>query len=272
MYYPNTMKNKQVKHASLTMGLLNLMPNKLQTQQQWQRAFERSDFNVHWLEFGLETHIPKSKESREFKEKSMRLTEDIWPRLDGLIITGAPVEKLPFESVGYWEELYGIIKMAQRFRCPLLTVCWGAQASLYANYSINKVIFEEKITGVFEHQAINHFKELEVVKLPHSRFSGWVSEQLYQNNHLTPLLFRQADEIVAVLDNERNLYFSGHPEYDEETLAQEYRRDVSNGIMNTKPSGYKIEGDQAFLKGCYWGRDFGKMLNIWLKIIKNEEN
>lgn len=271
MYYPNCTEIKHDNKGELTLGLLNLMPNKRQTFLQWQRAFEKSGLRVKWLEFGLESHQPKSEESQKYQKESLRLNQVTWPQLDALIVTGAPVEKLAFESVSYWSELKAVLSETKKKKCPILSVCWGAQAALYVYYDIDKVLYQEKVTGVFPHKGVNYFSPFMSVELPHSRYSGWENTLLEEHQALTPLLVRDNGEIVAFYDEVNNFYFSGHPEYDVETLALEYSRDMAKGIWNTKPFGYRLKGQSLVFNGCHWGEDFGKMLYEWYLIIKNEE-
>lgn len=265
MNYPKMCGHKQKVENVLTIGLLNLMPNKEKTNQQWAQVFEKVASQVRWQYFGLESHRPKSLESLSYARDSARINEETLKGIDILVLTGAPVEKMPFEDVYYWEELSGILSLLVSKKIPILAVCWGAQALLYQLKNVDKVLYESKITGVFPHEGIGPFSELGAFGMPHSRYTGWSLQELKNTSGLSPVITMDSGEWVGLIDEHGNLYISGHPEYEEDTLILEYQRDLQKGVIDTKPDGYDFTKKMPVLKYPKWDKILSEAIFLWIR-------
>lgn len=244
----------------LRIAVLNLMPQKVQTETQLLRLLGYSPLQVSvvFLRTGsyVPTHTPPEHLER-FYTTFEALKEE---RFDGLIITGAPVETLEFEQVAYWEELRGILEWSKSHVYSTMHICWGAQAGLYYHHGVQKRALPEKAFGVFLHRAITQSELLrghdEQFWAPHSRHAGVYPNDLVGRG-LRMLAY--SDEVGAYMvanKDERQVFILGHPEYDRWTLAEEYARDVEAGLNIQKPQG--PEGlphawrSHAHLLFCNW--------------------
>lgn len=164
---------------------------------------------------------------------------------DGLIITGAPVETLEYEDVDYWPELVAVMEWSKTHVTSTFHICWAAQAGLYYHYGVRKYLLDEKIFGIFKHRTIHRKTPLvrgfdDVFNAPHSRHSGIVREDVENNPALTILAdSEEAGPFIIIAKEGRQIFVTGHPEYDVVTLDQEYRRDLAKGMDNVPfPKGY----------------------------------
>ena len=170
-------------------------------------------------------------------------------RYDGMIITGAPVEKIDFEQVDYWQELCEIMDFSETNVYSTLHVCWGAQAGLYYHYGIRKQLLDQKMFGVFEHKVTRPSNPLvrgfdEVFYAPHSRHTGISREDVLNCKALR--ILAESDEAGPFLmstENGRQIFVTGHPEYDKYTLDAEYKRDVGKGLPIAVPKNYYPNDD-----------------------------
>ncbi|MFQ9984443.1 MAG: homoserine O-acetyltransferase/O-succinyltransferase family protein [Lachnospiraceae bacterium] len=157
-------------------------------------------------------------------------------RLDGLIITGAPVEHLPFEEVTYWKELQEIMDWSECNVTSTLHICWGAQAGMYHRYGIQKHLLNKKLSGVYEHRVLN--RKIPLVRgfddrfmAPHSRYTSVDPGEVYADERLTVMAdSEEAGIYLAMSENGKNIFVFGHPEYDRLTLDSEYKRDLNKGM------------------------------------------
>lgn len=161
-----------------------------------------------------------------------------------MIITGAPVEKMEFEQVDYWPELCNIFEWAKTNVFSTLYLCWGAQAGIYYHYGVQKHMLPEKLTGVFEHHILKPSSPLvrgfdDVVYAPHSRYTGVYAEDIASKQDLELIAVSdEAGVFIAKSTNSRHFFVFGHPEYDTDTLANEYKRDVKKGLNPAIPKHY----------------------------------
>ena len=169
-------------------------------------------------------------------ENIVRAVQDV--NFDGLIITGAPVEQMDFEEVFYWEELKTIMDWAAEHVFSTMYICWAAQAGLYYHYGVRKELLDEKIFGIFEHRTIHRKTPLvrgfdDVFNAPHSRHSRIVREDVEKNPELTILAdSEEAGPFIIIAKEGRQIFVTGHPEYDVMTLDGEYKRDLAKGMDN----------------------------------------
>ena len=191
-------------------------------------------------------------------------------RYDGMIITGAPVEHLDFESVDYWPELCRIMDWTQTNVHCTLHICWGAQAALYYHYGIPKHRLEEKIFGVFPHEALKPnspiFRGLDdVFYVPHSRFTEVHAEDIAAVPELEIIAVSKESGIFAVkTEDSRRFFIMGHPEYDADTLAREYWRDIERGKKIAVPTNYFPNDDPSLPPVVTWRSAAQLFYTNWL--------
>lgn len=224
----------------LSIVLLNLMPTKISTETQLLRLIGNTPIQVDVTFLHPESHKSKNTPEEHLLKFYNTFSEIRDMKFDGLIITGAPVELLPFEEVNYWNELQEIMDWSLHNVYSTFHICWGAQAGLYHHYGIPKYSIPEKVSGVFEHKVIKKNMMLlrgfdEVFYAPHSRHTEVRREDIEKVRELE--ILSESDEagvyIVSAM-NGRQIFVTGHSEYDPLTLKAEYDRDKGKG-MNPKP-------------------------------------
>ena len=170
-------------------------------------------------------------------------------RYDGMIITGAPVETVPFEEVDYWPELCEIMEWSKTHVFSTMHVCWGAQAALYYHFGIQKRLLPQKLSGIFEHRVVRPSNPLvrgfdEVFYAPHSRYTGIDKADVDECIDLRVLAeSEEAGVYLLNTDSGRQIFVTGHPEYDKYTLDGEYRRDINKGLDIQPPKNYYPNDD-----------------------------
>lgn len=187
-----------------------------------------------------------------------------------MIITGAPVELLPFEDVDYWDELQKIMEWSRRNVYSTLHICWGAQAGLYYHYGINKYQLDEKLTGVFRHRILDAFHPLmrgfdDRFLIPHSRYTGIHREDIEKHEELVILATSRVAGVAVVANkNGRQFFITGHAEYDRNTLANEYFRDLNKGLHPQVPQNYFPGDDPSTLPPLTWRSHANLLFTNWL--------
>ncbi len=233
----------------LKILLLNLMPTKIETETQLARVLGNTPLQIE-----LELIAPKSHVSQNVSPEHMlafyKSFDDIKERnFDGLVITGAPVENMPFEEVDYWEELCRIMEWSKTHVHSTLHICWGAQAGLYYHYGIKKIQLPQKLFGVFEHTVEEPNFMLfrgfdDRFKVPHSRNTTVSREDIERVPELKILASSKKAGIYAIkTDGGKQIFLMGHAEYDRDTLKKEYLRDVTAGVPITVPENYFPDDD-----------------------------
>ncbi len=232
----------------LQIAILNLMPDKGRTEEQFLRLLANTALQVE-VTF-LTTASYQSKHTAQAYLKGVYKTfadvEDL--HYDGLIITGSPVEQMPFEAVAYWEELVQILDWAKRRVYSSLFVCWAAQAALYHYHAIAKHPLDEKLSGIYVHEVIAKDHTLvrgfdDCFLAPHSRHTA-IDERAFEQ-HPNLVVIARSDEAGLYLGSSgdgRMIYVTGHSEYDRLTLDNEYRRDLGRGLNPKKPVNYYQDG------------------------------
>ena len=230
---------------------LNLMPTKIATETQLARLLANSPLQVQLTLLHTAsheaTHVPGGHMEAFYKT----FDEVCGQRFDGMIITGAPVEQLPFEAVDYWPELCRILEFSKTNVFSTLHVCWGAQAALYHHFGIEKELLPQKMFGVFQHRVLRPANPLvrgfdEVFWAPHSRHTGVRRNQVDACGALRVLAeSEEAGIYLMSTESGRQIFVTGHPEYEKFTLDAEYRRDAAKGLPIGPPKNYYPQDDPA---------------------------
>ena len=235
----------------LRILLLNLMPTKIDTETQLSRLLGNTPLQIE-----LELIHTKSHESKNTPENHMlsfyKTFDDVKDQnWDGLIITGAPVELMPFEEVEYWDELVEIMEWSKSHVFSTFHICWGAQAGLYYHYGINKRIMDEKIFGVFPHKLEKKKSILfrgsdDIFYVPHSRHTTVDREDIEKDPRLKIIASSDEAGVYAIhTDGGRQVFIMGHSEYDPRTLEKEYLRDKNAGLEIAVPKNYYPNDDDT---------------------------
>ncbi len=257
----------------LRIGLLNLMPTKIVTETQLSRLLGNTPLQVELFLIQVSSHLPKNT-PQEHMIAFYRSFEEIQEEyFDGFIITGAPVEKLEFEEVGYWNELCRIMEWSKTHVHSTLHICWGAQAALYYHYGIQKVLLPEKLFGVFRHQVV--YKNPILLRgfddefwVPHSRHTTVRREDVEAIPEIKILAGSARAGLYAMSTQYgRQLFITGHPEYDAETLCQEYLRDKSAGLPIRVPENYFPGDDDSCPPVDRWRGHANLLFSNWLNYI-----
>ncbi|MRH43917.1 homoserine O-succinyltransferase [Aquibacillus halophilus] len=228
----------------LNILILNLMPEKEKTETQLLRLLSNSPLQVNVQFLRTETYESKNA-SRSHLEQFYKTFSQIKDhRYDGMIITGAPIEHLPFEQVGYWNELTEIMDWSINHVTSVLHICWGAQAALYYHYGIGKYQLPQKLTGIFNHQLQNATVKLlrgidDEFLAPHSRYTEVFEDEVLACEDLILLSSsKEAGPFIMMSKDEKHVMITGHIEYEALTLAEEYQRDITKGIACDIPKDY----------------------------------
>lgn len=227
----------------LKIVIMNLMPKKQETEVQLIRLLSNTPLQIDLTLLSPSTHESKHT-SREYLENFYTTFDKIkHKKYDGMIITGAPVEQMPFEEVNYWDELKEIMEWTNTHVTSTFHICWGAQAGLYYHYNIPKYSLPEKRFGIYKHYAVNTEKLLQglddIVYIPHSRHSEVRLSDIEKCDELEVLLTsEEAGPTLLSSKNGKHIFMTGHAEYDKRTLEEEYLRDIQKGLPIKVPVNY----------------------------------
>lgn len=274
-----TIQNERADHQDirpLNIAILNLMPTKIATETQLLRLLGNSPLQVEIDLVQTESYTSKNTPASHLLKFYNTFADIRHKRYDGLIITGAPVETMPFEEVSYWEELCEILDWAKSNVFSTFNICWGAQAALYHYYGIQKKPLAEKVFGVFDHQVtIPNYPLLrgfdDIFSAPHSRHTEVDMKDIERNPNLTILAFsKEAGLYIATSNDGRRIFVTGHSEYDRDTLASEYFRDVGKGLDIALPKHYFPFDDPTQTPIQNW-RGHANLLYVnWLNFVYQE--
>ena len=254
----------------LKILLVNLMPTKVVTETQILRLLSHSPIQVDVDLLGMATHVSKNTPAEHLLTFYRTFDEICDNRYDGMIVTGAPVEQLPFEQVDYWNELCEVFRWGRRRVYSTLFICWGAQAGLYYHYGVPKVALDKKLSGVFSHRVLLPQHPLlrgfdDTYNAPHSRYTGVRRQDVEQVPALD--ILTESDEaglhIIASHDC-REFFVTGHSEYDRDTLANEYARDIGKGIAIDPPAHYFPGDDPTRPPVMTWRAHANLLFANWL--------
>ncbi len=266
----NTTRAETQDIRPLRILMLNLMPTKITTETQFARVLGNTPLQIELDLMSVSSHIPANV-SQEHMLAFYQSFQDVKDEFfDGMVITGAPVEHLPFEEVDYWDELCAIMEWTKTHVYSTLHICWGAQAALYYHYGIRKIPLPEKLFGVFEHEVTHKGSILfrgfdDVFLVPHSRHTTFRKEDVVNTPGLKILAESEKAGVYAVsTDGGRQIFLTGHAEYDPETLELEYLRDKNAGLPIHVPDNYYPNDDDSRKPQVRW-RSCGNLLySNWL--------
>lgn len=254
----------------LKIIILNLMPTKLETETQLLRLLSNSPLQIDIDFLQVATHEAKNV-SKSHMDKFYNVFEDIKDnKYDGMIITGAPVEQMPFEEVDYWDELCTIMEWSKKNVYSVMHICWGAQAGLYYHYGIKKYPTDKKIFGIFPHFCLDDTHPLmrgldDIYYVPHSRHTQIKRGDIAQIKDLQILSYSEDAGVHIVADMEcRKFFITGHSEYDRDTLAKEYFRDIDKGLDIEMPINYFPNNDPKAVPRMTWRGTANLIFNNWL--------
>ncbi len=254
----------------LRILLLNLMPTKIDTETQLSRLLSNTPLQVELYLMHTATH--KSQNVAEEHLTAFYQTFDSYKDeyFDGLVITGAPVEKMPFEEVDYWEELCEIMEWSKTHVHSTFHICWGAQAGLYYHYGIDKTQLAEKLFGVFPHKA-DYVRSIllrgfdDVFYVPHSRHTTVNRGDIEAVPELKIIASSEEAGVYAVSSkNGKQIFITGHSEYDPRTLENEYLRDKNAGLPISVPKNYYPDDDDTKEPMVTWRSHANLLYSNWL--------
>ncbi|MDG2521204.1 homoserine O-succinyltransferase [Caulobacter segnis] len=257
----------------LRIGLLNLMPDKPKTETQFARLLGATPLQVELSLVQLATHISRNTSADHLAAFYRTWDEVAHERFDGFIITGASVETLPFEGVGYWDELRRILDWTQEHVHSCLTICWGAQAALRHFHGVGKHVLAEKRSGVYAHTLVApsspYLRGLaDEIDVPVSRWSEVRPEDLPAGAGLKVLLESEEAGLCLIEDPaRRSLHMFNHLEYDATTLAEEYVRDRAKDPMTPVPAHYFPSGDSGRAPRNRWRSHAHLLFANWINEI-----
>ncbi|HEM3577852.1 TPA: homoserine O-succinyltransferase [Streptococcus suis] len=257
--------------------ILNLMPQKIVTETQLLRLLANTPLQLEVEFLCMASHESKNTHSDHLEQfyKTFEQVKDAF--FDGLIVTGAPVENLPFEEVDYWQELTQVFEWSKSHVYSTLHICWGAQAGLYARYGVPKHAMAQKLSGVYS-QAVSHptcslmrgFDD--EFRSPHSRYTEVKEADIAHLDDL--LILSQGKEVgLSILASKdlREVYSFGHLEYDRDTLAKEYQRDCLAGKKPHVPENYFKEDDPTSRPSLSWNLPAAQFFTNWVNYAVYQE-
>lgn len=254
----------------LQIGILNLMPNKITTETQLSRLLGNTPLQVEVELIQVSTHKAKNV-SEEHMLKFYKTFSEIKDRkFDGFIITGAPVEKMDYNEVNYWDELCEIMEWTKTNVHSTFHICWGAQAALYYHYGIEKHLLPEKLSGVYSHRVVHKNPMLlrgfdDEFFVPHSRHTTVDIEDVKKHPEIKILAVSdKAGLYAAATDEGRQIFITGHSEYDKNTLSDEYFRDKAAGMNPHIPENYFPDDDVTREPVVKWRSHANLIYSNWL--------
>ncbi|MDD6201278.1 MAG: homoserine O-succinyltransferase [Firmicutes bacterium] len=254
----------------LEIVLLNLMPTKIATETQLSRLLGNTPLQVNLELMHTTSHLPRNVSQEHMLSFYKSFDELKHRKFDGMVITGAPVEMLPFEEVDYWPELCRIMEWSKTHVHSTFHICWGAQAGLYYHYGIRKTPMPEKLFGVFEHHA--DYKRAILLRgfddtfwVPHSRHTTVAREDIEAVPDLKILASSPKAGVYAVMNKGgRQIFVTGHAEYDPLTLETEYLRDKRQGLPISVPENYYPNDDDTAEPIVRWRGHGNLLFSNWL--------
>ena len=250
--------------------LLNLMPTKIATETQLARVLGNTPLQVELELLQVSSHESKNVSQQHMLAFYKTFDQIRQNKYDGMVITGAPVEHLPFEEVDYWDELCEIMAWSRNHVHSTFHICWGAQAGLYFHYGVRKVPLEKKLFGVFPHRVERRSSILlrgfdDVFMVPHSRHTTILREDVEAVPQLKILASSEEAGIYAMAtDQGRQVFITGHSEYDPDTLEKEYLRDKNAGLPIEVPKNYYPNDDDTQFPLSTWRAHANLLYSNWL--------
>ena len=254
----------------LKVCILNLMPVKQDTELQLLRALSNTPLQIDVNFLNVSTHISQNTSANHLNKFYTTFDEIKDLKFDGMIITGAPVEQMPFEEVDYWEELCKIMEWTKKNVTSTLHICWGAQAGIYYHYGIKKVLLDKKLFGIYPFHVLNRKVPLvrgfdDVFLAPNSRHTTILTEDIKNCPKLK--ILAESEEVgvyLAIAEEGRQIFVMGHPEYDRMTLHNEYKRDMDKGLSIEIPKNYYPQDNPELRPLLQWRAHSNNLYSNWL--------
>ena len=256
---------------TLRIALLNIMPMKETTEADFIRLLATSDEEIELTLMRLDTHTPKHASPGHMSNYYRGFNELKDEHFDGLIITGAPIEKIEYEEVTYWPELCTIFNWAKEHVTSTLFICWAAQAGLYQRFSIQKHLLPKKMFGIFPHTIARPGLPIfhgfdSTIYVPHSRHTELHREDIVACDRIELLSESDISGVYIMQEKDtRDFFITGHSEYALYTLDGEYKRDVSKGLPIELPLNYYRDNDPAKEPVNLWQHTAHRLFRNWLK-------
>lgn len=254
----------------LEIVILNLMPLKEDTELQLLRSLSNTPLQLNITFMCMSSHEAKNTAANHLNKFYQTFDDISRNDYDGMIITGAPVEQMEFEEVDYWEELTRIFDWTVDHVTSTIHLCWGAQAALYHHYGIKKRDMGYKLFGLYRHKVMNRKIPLvrgfdDVFYAPHSRWTEVPKEEIIKSDDLIILAeSKEAGVFLVMSRNGRRIFVMGHPEYDRQTLNNEYHRDLAKGIGIQVPKNYYPEDDPDNMPKLVWRAHANALYANWI--------
>ena len=267
------MDEKRAMHQDIRpihILILNLMPLKEETELQLLRSLSNTPLQVDVTFMAVESHEAKNTSLSHLNKFYETFTDIKKRKFDGMIITGAPVEQMPFDEVDYWNELTEIMDWTEKHVTSTIFLCWAAQASLYHFYGLEKKPLDKKMFGLFQHRVLNRKIPLvrgfdDVFLAPHSRHTEVPIADIHACKDLTVLAeSEEAGLFLAMAEGGRKIFVMGHPEYDRVTLDGEYKRDLAKGLPIEIPKNYYKDDDPNNKPLLTWRAHANNLYTNWL--------
>jgi homoserine O-succinyltransferase len=254
----------------LKIALVNLMPTKINTETQFSRLLGNTPLQVELDLVQMSSHISKNT-SKEHMISFYKTFDEIKNNFyDGMIITGAPVEQLEFEEVEYWDEICTLMAWSKKNVHSTMHICWGAQAGLHYHYGIKKVPLEKKLFGVYPHRVIDEKSMLlrgfdPIFNAPQSRHTTFLEKDILEHHSLN--ILAKSDEAgiyIVKTKGGRQIFVTGHSEYDKDTLKSEFMRDKEQGLDIDVPKNYFPDDDYSKEPMLTWRSHANLLFSNWL--------
>lgn len=261
----------------LKIALCNLMPVKIVTETDLIRVLSNTALQIELDLFFMEKHESKNTPREHLDDFYKTFDQIKHQKYDGLIITGAPVELLEFEEVDYWNDLTKVMEWSKKNVTNTLHICWGAQAGLFYHFGIQKYSLPKKIFGVFDHKITNIKIPLvrgfdDVFPAPHSRYTENRIEDIRNHPDLNIVTYsEEAGASIIISKDNRQIFMSGHSEYNPNTLKNEYERDIAKGLPIDIPKNY-FPGDNPGAEPVVkWRAHANLLFSNWLNYYVYQE-
>ncbi|NLI68150.1 MAG: homoserine O-succinyltransferase [Bacilli bacterium] len=261
----------------LNIAILNLMPEKEKTELQLLRLLGNTPIQVNVTFLHTATHESKNVSKSHLDSFYLTYYDVKHRRFDGLIITGAPIEHLPFDEVNYWEELKEIMEWSKTNVTSIFYICWGAQAGAYYHFGIEKHMLPRKLSGVYEHTVRDQTIELvrgfeDVFRAPHSRYTEIKIEDVENHPELEVLATSETAGLFLFKSKDnKHIFTTGHLEYDATTLKEEYERDLARGLDIHMPENYFPNDDPTQMPLNTWRAHTHLLFSNWLNYYVYQE-
>ena len=254
----------------LKIAIVNLMPTKIETETQLLRLLGNTPLQIEISLVRMENHVSKNTDEDYLEKFYISSNELYTKKFDGMIITGAPVEQLAFESVDYWKDLCKIMDYARENVFSTLYLCWGAFAGLYHHYGIKKYLLDRKMSGIFMNERCTEGDPLlrgfdDTFPIPQSRHTTLHKEDVEKCRELV-ILAESAEAGVTIIKSKdnREIFMTGHLEYDTMTLANEFYRDTDKGMKVPLPKNYFPTNNVNRMPTSYWRATAHLFYSNWL--------